>query len=404
VGEIIKYNPIILNDKQRAGLELAISRYNNGYPYTCIAGYAGTGKSTLVSFIIDAIGVPRDKVAYAAYTGKASLVLQRKGCKNAMTTHKLLYNTKKKSDGSFFHIPKYSLDKEYDLIVIDEISMLPKTMWELLLKHHVHVLALGDPGQLPPVASDEDNHVLDSPHIFLDEIMRQEETSEIITWSMYVRKGNELYAKNGNEVKVLPHSLATPGMCKWADQIICATNAQRDLLNCEMRKALFNIEDRFPVDGDKVICLRNDWDCVNGRGDCLINGMTGTIHNIYKIPVRVPYLYNGFAIQADFLPDFYEDLDEPSASDPYFRGLIMDYKIFMEGKPTLTKENYAKLSRFIKPKEFDYGYAITCWKSQGSEYNKVLLYEEGFPRGELHQQYLYTGITRACEKLVIIMK
>ena len=76
----------------------------------------------------------------------------------------------------------------------------------------------------------------------------------------------------------------------------------------------------------------------------------------------------------------------------------------MEGKPTITKENFKKLAKFFNPKQFDYGYAITCWKSQGSEYDKVLLYEEGFPRGELHQRYLYSGITRARKKLVVIMK
>lgn len=394
---------ITLNEKQKAGLDLAVSRYYVGYPYTCIAGYAGTGKSTLVTFIIDALELDRDQVAYTAYTGKAALVLQHKGCPNAKTAHRLLYNTKQKADGSFIHIPKSSFDEPYRLIVVDEVSMLPKTMWDLLLKHRIHVLALGDPGQLPPVTEDT-NGVLDHPHIFLDEIMRQEGQSEIITWSMYIRKGQDLYARDGQEVKVIPKETATLGMCKWADQIICATNSTRDQLNETMRKALLNVEDRLPVPGDKIICLHNDWDCVNGRGDCLINGMTGTISNIYKVPIKIPYIFQGYAIQADFLPDFYEDVDNELLGDPYFRGLVMDYNVFMEGKPTVTKENFKKLAKFFNPKQFDYGYAITCWKSQGSEYDKVLLYEEGFPRGELHQRYLYTGITRARNKLVIIMK
>ena len=82
----------------------------------------------------------------------------------------------------------------------------------------------------------------------------------------------------------------------------------------------------------------------------------------------------------------------------------MDYNIFIEGKPTITKENFKKLHRFYKPQEFDYGYAITCWKAQGSEYNKVLLYEEDFPRGDLHKRYLYTGITRSRDKIIIVKK
>lgn len=357
-----------------------------------------------MSFIIDALGLYQEEVAYAAYTGKASLVLQQKGCHNAKTGHKLLYNTRQTKDGTFIHIPKTNLDLPYELIVIDEISMFPKKMWELLLSFHIHVLALGDPGQLPPVATDEDNHVLDNPHIFLDEIMRQDEASEIIKLSMHIRNGNLLYPFKGKEVQVIEKQNTSLGMAKWADQIICATNANRDMLNCEMRKARFQTEDRFPQEGDRVICLHNDWDCINARGDCLINGMTGTIHNIYKYPISIPYIFQGYGIQADFLPDFYTIDDLLDEGDPYFRGLCMDYKIFMEGVPTINKDNFRKLHRFYNPKQFDYGYAITCWKSQGSEYNKVLLYEEGFPRGELHQQYLYTGITRARDKLIVVMK
>lgn len=395
---------IELNEKQRAGLEIAVDRYNKGYPYTCIAGYAGTGKSTLVSFIIAAIGINPDEVGYTAYTGKAAMVLKQKGCENAITCHKLLYNTKQKADGSFIHIPKMSFDIPYQIIVVDEISMLPKTMWELLLKHHIYILALGDPGQLPPVAKDEDNHVLDNPHVFLDEIMRQEDTSEIITWSMHIREGNPLYNYSGKEVRVIDKMQNKLPIARWADQIICATNANRDLLNAGMRKAIFDVDDRFPVEGDRVICTRNNWDKINGRGDCLINGMCGTIHHIIKYPIHIPYIFDGWGIQADFLPDFYDDVEDKSQGDPYFRGLLMDYNIFMEGKPTITKENFKKLHRFYKPEEFDFGYAITCWKAQGSEYNKVLLYEEDFPRGELHQRYLYSGITRARKKLVVIMK
>ena len=363
----------------------------------------GTGKSTLVSFIIDALQLHPSAVAYVAYTGKASLVLKQKGCVNAMTAHKLLYNTKQRRDGSFYHIPKYTFDIPYDLIVVDEISMLPKEMWILLLSHKIHVIALGDPGQLPPVSGEGDNHVLDNPHIFLDEIMRQGEQSDIITCSMNVRNHKPLSLRDSSEVKIIPRTAVSLKMAIWADQIICAKNATRDILNCEMRKELFDTEDRFPVEGDKIICLRNNWDFVNARGDCLINGMTGTISNIRKEHVYVPRAFEGFTIRADFLPDFYDDVKE--GADSYFRNVLMDYNIFMTGKPTLDKTNFAKIAKFYKPNEFDYGYAITCWKSQGSEYDKVLLYEENFPWEEdSHYQYLYTGITRAKNKLVVVMK
>lgn len=374
----------------------------------CWLRLTGTGKSTLVTFIINALGLNpnSDDVAYVAYTGKASLVLKQKGCSNAMTAHRLLYNTKQRRDGSFFHIPKYTLDQDYALIIVDEISMLPKEMWELLLTHQVHIIALGDPGQLPPVSGDGDNHVLDNPHIFLTEVMRQASESEIIRCSMDIRAHHPLRQQDGNEVKVIQKYQATAGMQNWADQIICAKNATRDAINATMRERKYNTKDRFPLEGEKVICLRNNWDVVNARGDCLINGMTGTIKNIKKVPIHVPRGYQGFGIIADFLPDFYTgDEAEDGLGNPWFIDVLMDYELFMTGKPTLDKTNFAKNAKFYKPNEFDFGYAITCWKSQGSEYDKVLLYEENFPwEEESHYQYLYTGATRAKNRLVIVMK
>ena len=103
-----------------------------------------------------------------------------------MTTHRLLYQSVPRNDGTFYHKIKRPLDHYYKLIIVDEISMLPKEMWDLLLSHKIHVICLGDPFQLPPIG--EDNGVLAKPHIFLDEIMRQEEESEIIRLTMDIRR------------------------------------------------------------------------------------------------------------------------------------------------------------------------------------------------------------------------
>ena len=111
-------------------------------------------------------------MAYATYTGKAAEVLRKKGNAGACTLHKLLYDHRPLQSGGFWRVPKDHLD--VDIVVIDEVSMVPKTMIDLLLSHKVYVIFLGDPFQLPQILKDEDNHLLDHPHIFLDEIMRQE--------------------------------------------------------------------------------------------------------------------------------------------------------------------------------------------------------------------------------------
>lgn len=137
---------MILTNKQEQALRECLRRYKSGELYTVIAGYAGVGKTTLINFIISVLDLDEMQVAYIAYTGKAAQVLRNKGCFNAMTAHRLLYKSIQKSDGSFIHIPLDSLPMGLKLIVVDEVSMLPKPMWDLLLSHRIHVLAAGDPG------------------------------------------------------------------------------------------------------------------------------------------------------------------------------------------------------------------------------------------------------------------
>lgn len=388
---------MVLTKKQEEGLKIAIERYKNHEPWTCIAGYAGTGKSTLVKFIVNALDIDEDYVCYIAYTGKAAKVLREKGCPNAMTAHRLLYQSFPRADGTFYHKIKRPLDWPYKLIVVDEISMLPKEIWELLLSHKIHVICLGDPFQLPPIG--EDNQVLYNPHIFLDEIMRQAQESEIIRLTMDIRNGKSLSLFKGNEVQVIDQKDMVGGMYGWADQIIVAKNITRRDVNTGMRKMLFDVEDNTPVDGDKIICLRNDWETVTEAGDVLVNGTIGTLSNIrfnHNHPFLKPQMI------ADFLPDDYTDLDvQTSPHDLYFRDLNIDYKLLTTGEPTVTEKNFKRFPKQFRPLTFDYGYCITCHKAQGSEYDKVLVLEE-FLRGNDHDRWLYTAATRAKEKLVIV--
>ena len=132
-----------LTNAQQKGLEIAVNRYRNNEKYVVISGYAGTGKSTLVKFIIEALNVEPSKVAYAAFTGKAAEVLRKKGNPNALTLHKLLYDHIPKPNGGFIRKPKVAL--EYKIIVVDEVSLVPKSMIDILLRHNVYVIFLGDP-------------------------------------------------------------------------------------------------------------------------------------------------------------------------------------------------------------------------------------------------------------------
>lgn len=275
-----------LTKKQEEGLKIALERYALGEKYTVISGYAGTGKSTLIKFIIAAMGLDEDEVRYIAYTGKAANVLKNKGCPGATTAHKLVYHAKLMSNGKYFFSPKkrMEMEREIKVVVVDEVSMLPKAMWELLCNYHFYILACGDPEQLPPVpdgsGEDPNNHVLDHPHIFLDEIMRQAQESEIIRLSMHIREGKPLitFPAANEQVMIINRSDLTVPMLTWADQILCATNKTKNLINQQMRNAYgFPSE---PQVGDKVINLHNEWDIVSNVGNPLTNGVIGKIQQL----------------------------------------------------------------------------------------------------------------------------
>ena len=142
--------------KQQQGLDITLQRHKDKEKYVVISGYAGTGKSTLVKFIVDALQVAPDKICYAAYTGKAAEVLRKKGNPNAMTLHRLLYESVPLPGGGFFRKPKLNLG--YDIVVVDEVSMVPKSMLDMLLRHKIFVIFLGDPFQLPMI--DKNEHMI----------------------------------------------------------------------------------------------------------------------------------------------------------------------------------------------------------------------------------------------------
>lgn len=378
---------MILTNGQENGLKIAVERYKNKEPYTVIGGYAGTGKSTLVRFIIDALNVHEDHVVYIAYTGKASLVLKNKGCSNSMTAHKLLYHAKEKPDGTYEFTAKPYLDNVYKIIVLDECSMLPQEMWDLLLSHKVHVIALGDPGQLPPI--DGVSSILEHPHVVLEEVVRQAQDNPIIRLSMDIRAGKWIEYGGPKECRVMHPENVSDKLLLGADQILCGKNITRHSLNDKLRHIKFKEEYKSaPVNGDKVICLKNEWQTIGSNEEPLINGMIGTISNMR---LEESKLYNPKMI-ANFMSD----------NNGFYNDLHMDYKIFTEKETTVNKDNWMKYPKSLRAYEFDYAYAVTVHKYQGSEAKKVIVYDEWLGDADYHRKWLYTAATRSSRMLVIV--
>lgn len=349
----------------------------------------GTGKTTLARYIVEALNIPENQVANIAYTGKASLVLKDKGLHNCMTAHKLLYHVKELSDGSYEFKPRKALERDFKLIIIDEVSMLPEDMWQLLLSHGIYIIALGDPEQLPPI--DGISTILDKPHVFLNEIVRQALDNPIIKLSMEIRNGNKLhYTTSDKRCRILPRSKVSDKMLIGADQIICGKNKTRNELNYYMRKLI--LRDKYsddPVEGDKVICLKNSWDNINNLGNELVNGTIGTLRNVCVLETP-PY---GKVLYADFI----------SSDGGIYKHLTIDYQLITTGKPTINSENWKKFVGHSKLLQFAFGYVITCHKAEGSQYNKVIVFDEAFGDVDMRRRWRYTACTRAAEQLVLVV-
>lgn len=370
-----------LTKSQEEGLKIVKQRHFLGEPYTIISGYAGVGKSYLVNAIVDSFGYDEDEVAYACYTGKAALVLQNQG-KNAMTLHKLLYTSYPDGNGGFIHKPKITLEpNKPKLIIVDEVSMCPSNMWTLLLSYGIYVIGLGDPFQLPPIG--DEMGLLKKPHIFLTEVMRQALDNDIIRYSMELREGKQLRPGiEGTNVRTYPKSEMSTGHLLWADQILCGKNVTRRDINNQMRKLLNkqNIID----DGDKLICTKNYWYKASHQGNFLVNGCIGEVSQIAINP-----------FDKDTRAKFICNNDD-------FGILHLDEQLLLTGKPTVIKTRNGKILPNYKI-EMDYGYAITTHKAQGSQFNKVLVIDERLYHEENHNRWLYTAITRAVDKVTILL-
>lgn len=372
---------------------------------------AGTGKSTLIKFIIAAMNLKEDQVRYVAYTGKAANVLKNKGCPGATTAHKLLYYAKMLPNGGYVFKPRPTRAVSQEgikVVVIDEVSMLPKDMWDLMCSHNFYILACGDPEQLPPVSDpgkkkDPNNHILDHPHIFLDEIMRQAQESEIIRLSMHIREGKTVatFPVANEQVMLIPQSDLDISMLTWADQILCATNRTRNIINQQVR-ASYGFDPNMPQIGDKVINLHNEWSLLSNHDNPLTNGVIGTIKEMTPSVMEYPFWLRHSQLSVPIISASISGDEE----DEEFSIIDFDQNEILTGIPSLTsKEEYIIKKRLDQPTplHFNFGYAVTVWKAQGSQYPKVLLFDEGWPKEpKLKKQYLYTGITRSESKLVII--
>jgi exodeoxyribonuclease-5 len=301
---------IIYSEGQRKAIHIIIDFFRGvlDKQLITIAGYAGTGKSTIIMGALDEAGVNIEEVAFVAFTGKAALVLRRKGCPNASTIHKICYELKEsqecinpqqvasgKEEAKYRTVMKFVKraelpDPRIKVIVVDECSMVTAEMLQDLMSFGAQLILLGDPGQLPPVEKDEDRKkgsswavasqgktgtdYLKSPDVFLTEIHRQAEGDPIIHLSFLARTGGFIdFGRYGEKAAVIrKNELALIDKCiVKAGQILVTKHDDRHLYNRRMRHLLGKDECILPDAGDKLVCRRNNWQTSIGGATDLSN-------------------------------------------------------------------------------------------------------------------------------------
>jgi len=359
-------------------------------------GFAGTGKTSLARYA--AFGA----TLFCAFTGKATDVLRQKGCE-AFTIHQLIYCAKDRSQKKLKELeyelkstddpvkieelerqiafehkrlnsPNFVLNPDSpvrtaDLIVVDECSMVNEQMAEDLKSFGTKILVLGDPAQLPPVFG-SGYFIKAEPDFMLTEIHRQAKGNPIIELATRVRQ-QEWIKPDGD--MVVPWGSVTPDEVLEYDQILVGRNATRKATNRKIR-SLLGRQSETPEAGDRLVCLRND-------------------HEVG--------LLNGGIWETESCFDGDEFLDlivfDPDTDSNYI-AVEAHRHHFMSDAPT-------QIPFWIRreAQEFDYGYALTVHKSQGSQWDKVLVFDESGAFGNDGHKHLYTAITRAAKEVKVVV-
>lgn len=384
----------ILSEDQRSAVQAVLNWYihdRQKRQFITLGGYAGTGKTTLIAVIRKELAkLDKElKVGFASYTGKAARVLRNKLIEQKVilpsdtvgTIHSLIYSPMVDDHQQIIGwLPKDTVDRT--LIIIDEASMVDEVIWRHLLSYNVPIIAVGDHGQLPPIRGSF--NLMQEPQLRLEKIHRQAKKNPIIGLSIQAREHGVIrHGVYSDTVK--KYNLAESDTQEAIQEllqsfnpdtlILCGYNKTRRRLNGHIRSAL-GFESPQPQPGDRVICLRNN------HKHHIFNGMLGTINTIHQDH-----------------PDWYQAEILMDGEDVSYRGIIAVKQFDADAALNFTD----KRAQTVAGDLFDFGYALTVHKAQGSQAKRVLLFEERFAKmnDDEWKRWLYTAVTRAEEELYI---
>lgn len=338
-------------------------------------GFAGAGKTTLAKEVANMVP---GKVLFCSFTGKAALVLKSKGCTPSSTIHSLIYKPLEdpETGETKFILNPDSDAATADLIIVDEVSMVGEDIGKDLLSYGTRILVLGDPAQLPPIKGT--GFFTDAePDVMLTEIHRQAADNPIIRMSIDVREGRPLQMGHYGESKVITRDQVDQQEVLAADQILVGMNKTRRAFNARIR-TLLDRTSRYPEQGDRVICLRNN------KIKKLLNGGMWNVEKSYMVGAK----HKRIAMEI-------KSLDDDSILHPVEVEVPIEFFLGTDDQ----------LDWRVKKEhdEFDHGYAISVHKSQGSSWSHVVVFDESRVFREHAMNHLYTALTRASDRVTVVI-
>lgn len=397
-----------LTPEQLSAVKNLLKWHASGELLITLAGFAGTGKSTITGIFSKSLqDAGKSRIAFCTYTGKASGVVMQKLAEAGFdvsdpdcyigTIHGLIYRPViDEKTGRIVSWEKHE-HLDYDLLVIDEASMVNEELYNDLKIYGIPILAIGDHGQLPPITGAL-NLVAD-PMLRLETIHRQAEGNPIIALSKAIRETGSLPLDfpESDTLRILPkrffekilrakyENRSAPDLQKVA--CLSYTNKARVRVN-NFVSSLRNTGNERVQEGEQVICLKNK----RFAGFLVYNGMRGYVKSAKKF---TPF-------QIDLSVAFPEDYMELQCYCPAPQ--------FGREKTFASLEEFDSVSSGVTDWQevgmlFDYGYCVTTHKAQGSSFEDVVFFYErpAVVDAENFKKFLYTSVTRSSEDLTIVM-
>jgi exodeoxyribonuclease V len=420
-----------------------------------MTGYAGTGKTSVISSVVKTLDLLRMRSVLLAPTGRAAKVLSSYSGRQAFTIHKKIYRQKSSKDG----VGSFSLDRNLHrgtYFIVDEASMVSNSSADISLFgsgrllddliEYVYsgtdckLILVGDTAQLPPVGSVV-SPALDPAALGeygfglisceLKQVVRQSETSGVLMNATRVRlqvAGNDLVhpsidCLNYKDIirisgeDLIDEISSAYGSCGMEGTIIVVnSNRQANRYNQGIRNRIFGREEEISP-GDMVMVVKNNYFIIEEEEDgtgFIANGDIAEVKRIRKYEERYGFR---FADMVLWFPDYNLELESKVMMDvlhldtpalpsdknrELFQNVLADY---ISIKTRRKQYEAVRKDPFFNALQIKFAYAVTCHKAQGGQWERVFIDQGMFNRNEISIDYLrwfYTALTRSTDRVYLV--